>query len=95
MVKGKMVAMVFLDPYSIKEQLGDHADIDIMFCIDCVKLAIDDYKEKLSKQAKQNKTVEEKPEVVEESEVVEETLPFSFEILVIGELIDHELKLYQ
>ena len=37
MVKGKMVAMIFLDPYSIKEQLGDHADLDIMFCINCGK----------------------------------------------------------
>ena len=52
MVKGKMCAMVFLDPYGIKEQLGDHADIDIMYCIDCLKLAIDDYKERLAKENK-------------------------------------------
>ncbi len=52
MVKGKMVAMMFLDPYSIKTQLGDEMDYDIGFCIDCVKLAIDDYKEKLEKSNK-------------------------------------------
>ena len=49
MVKGKMVSMVFLDPYGIKEQLGDHADTNIMFCINCFKLVIDNYKEKLQK----------------------------------------------
>jgi len=75
MVKGKMVAMVFLDPYSIKEQLGDHADMDIMFCIDCFKMAIDDYKDKLSKQAKQNKSVEEQPETVIEPEEVNPVVP--------------------
>ena len=52
MVKGKMVAMLFLDPYSIKTQLGDESDYDICFCIDCVKLAVDDYKEKLEKSNK-------------------------------------------
>lgn len=55
MMKGKMVSMVFLDPYSIKKELGDESPIDITFCIDCVKLAIDDYKEKLEKENKQNK----------------------------------------
>lgn len=52
MVKGKMVAMLFLDPYSIKTQLGDESDYDIGFCIDCIKLAVDDYKEKLEKSNK-------------------------------------------
>lgn len=55
MVKGKMVSMVFLDPYSIKDQLGDHLDTDIMFCIDCLKLAINDFKEKLEKETKTSK----------------------------------------
>ena len=63
MVKGKMVSMVFLDPYSIKEQLGDHLDTDIMFCIDCLKLAINDYKEKLEKEAKSGKKVLEEDSI--------------------------------
>lgn len=49
MCKGKMTSMFFLDPYSIKKELGDDQPIDIMFCIDCVKNAIEDYKEKLEK----------------------------------------------
>lgn len=52
MLKGKMSVMVFLDPYSIKKELGDESPIDIGFCIDCVKMAIDDYKEKLAKNNK-------------------------------------------
>ena len=55
MLKGKMVAMVFLDPYSIKKELGDERADDITFCIDCVKMAIDDYKEKLELSAKEAK----------------------------------------
>lgn len=54
-VKGKMCSMIFLDPYSIKAELGDETPIDIMFCIDCMKLAIQDYKEKLEKTTKQSK----------------------------------------
>lgn len=59
MVKGKLISMVFLDPYGIKEQLGDHTDLDIMFCINCLKLAIDDYKIKLQKKDKDNKVTNE------------------------------------
>lgn len=65
MIKGKMVSMLFIDPYSIKTELGDEQPIDIDFCIDCVKLAIQDYKEKLEKENKQNKKNNE--EVVLES----------------------------
>ena len=64
MLKGKMVSMVFLDPYSIKKELGDESACDIGFCIDCVKMAIDDYKEKLEKDNKQKKN--ETKEIVEE-----------------------------
>lgn len=71
MVKGKMVSMVFLDPYSIKTELGDESDYDILFCIDCLKMAIDDYKEKLVKENKQGKK-QEKVEVQEEPIVTEE-----------------------
>ena len=52
MLKGKMSAMIFLDPYSIKKELGDETPIDIGFCINCVKMAVDDYKEKLAKNNK-------------------------------------------
>ncbi len=55
MVKGKMCSMIFLDPYSIKKELGDETPIDIMFCIDCFKLAIQDYKEKLQIEVKKSK----------------------------------------
>lgn len=51
-LKGKMAAMVFLDPYTIKTTLGDEQDVDIDFCIECVRLAIADYKEKLEKSNK-------------------------------------------
>ena len=77
MVKGKMMSMLFLDPYSIKEQLGDHADTNIMFCIDCFKMAVEDYKEKLEKQGKTNN----KSEDAETSEVLpEELLEEAFEL---------------
>ena len=52
MVKGKMVAMLFLDPYSIKKELGDESPINIDFCIECIKDAVDNYKEKLEKSNK-------------------------------------------
>lgn len=66
MLKGKMCSMLFLDPYSIKTELGDESSIDITFCIDCVKLAIQDYKEKLEKTNKQNKNEDRKEEIIEE-----------------------------
>ena len=53
MVKGKMISMFFLDPYSIKKELSLDDDINIDFCIDCVRLAIQDYKEKLEKSNKE------------------------------------------
>lgn len=56
MVKGKMVSMLFIDPYSIKKELGDETEMDIDFCIDCLKMAVVDYKEKLGKP---NKNVNE------------------------------------
>jgi len=49
MVKGKMISMFFLDPYTIKTALEDDSDINIDFCIDCMSLAISDYKEKMAK----------------------------------------------
>ncbi len=52
MVTGKLVIGLFLDPYSIKKALGDDQPIDIDFCIDCLKLAVDNYKEKLEKTNK-------------------------------------------
>ncbi len=54
MVKGKMISMFFLDPYSIKHELSLDDDVDINFCIECVRLAIQDYKEKLEKINKES-----------------------------------------
>lgn len=52
MVQNKMIEMLFLDPYNIMTTLGDEKPIDINFCIDCMKLAVQDYKEKLEKSRK-------------------------------------------
>ncbi len=49
MVKGKMISMFFLDPYTVKKELEDESDNNIDFCIECMSLAISDYKEKLAK----------------------------------------------
>ena len=49
MVTGKMAVMVFLDPYTLKMAVGEDLPIDVKFCIDCFKMALDDYKEKLLK----------------------------------------------
>ncbi len=56
MLKGKMISMLFLDATTIKNELGEENDIDINFCIECVKLAVLDYKEKLEKS---HKTIKE------------------------------------
>lgn len=53
MVKGKMVSMFFLDPYSIKKELLLDDDVNIDFCIECVRLAIQDYRDKLGKTNKE------------------------------------------
>lgn len=55
MLKGKMISMVFLDSYTIKNELEDENEIDISFCIECVKMAILDYKEKTEKGKKHKK----------------------------------------
>lgn len=74
MIKGKMVSMLFLDPYSIKKELGDETDIDIMFCIDCVKLAVEDYKEKLEKTVREGKRgrKKKKPDNITEENLIKE-----------------------
>ena len=54
MLKGKMTSFVFLDPYAIRKELEDDSDNDINFCIECARLAIEDYKEKLEKENKQS-----------------------------------------
>ncbi len=53
MVKNKMVNMLLLDEFSVKSALGDENDIDINFCIECIKMAVSDYFEKLEKSSKQ------------------------------------------
>lgn len=55
MLKGKMVSFAFIDPYAVKKELQDESDNDIDFCIECVRLAIEDYKEKLEKENKESK----------------------------------------
>ncbi len=52
MVTGKMSAMLLIDPVSVKRVIGENNDIDITFCIDCMKMAVADYKEKLEKSSK-------------------------------------------
>ena len=49
MVTHKMAVMVFLDPYTLKMAIGQDLPINVQFCIDCLKMALDDYKEKLAK----------------------------------------------
>ena len=73
MVKGKMISMIFLDPYGVEEQLGEHADQDIMFCIDCLKSAIDDYRIKAQKKG-QTITEEVNLEENEKTEMNEDNL---------------------
>lgn len=46
MVKDKDVNNMFIDPYTIEKSLGAKENLDIEFCIDCLKMAILDYKEK-------------------------------------------------
>lgn len=71
MLKGKMSAMIFIDPYSIKQTLGDENPQDISFCIDCVKMAIDDYKDKLQKTNTVLKGTQEN--VVDDEQNIEST----------------------
>ena len=52
MVANKMAVMVFLDPYTLKMAVGQDLPINVQFCIDCFKMALDDYKEKLAKANK-------------------------------------------
>lgn len=79
MVKGKMVSMTFLDPYTIKSTLGDEMDIDIMFCIDCFKLALQDYKEKLEKEVKDRKKTNKQAEIESQDESFENEVDDMFE----------------
>ena len=73
MLKGKMVSMFFLDPYSIKTELGDESPINIDFCIECVRLAILDYKEKLEKENKPIKKSKENEMSEIETNIIAET----------------------
>lgn len=86
MVKGKMVSMMFLDPYSIKKELGDESSYNIDFCIDCLRFAVADYKEKLEKENKGKTPKDEQPveEVVltEQTEEVAQSVQSAEEILI-------------
>ena len=50
--KGKNASMFVLEKYEIADIIDENQSIDIQFCIDCVKMAIEDYKEKLEKSSK-------------------------------------------
>ncbi len=52
MVTGKMTSMLLLDSTNVKRTLGEDSDIDIEFCVECMKSAVIDYKEKLEKSSK-------------------------------------------
>lgn len=56
MIKGKMVSLLFIDPYTVTQNLGADENIDFTFCIDCVKMMIEDYSDRLQKaeKSKQN-----------------------------------------
>lgn len=51
-MKGKMVDMLLISSQAVKEALDDHTENDIEFCIDCLKDAVQDYKENLEKNNK-------------------------------------------
>lgn len=51
-VKGKMTMMLFFDLEKINSDLGLDEPLDLNFCVDCIKLAIDDYKSNLQKANK-------------------------------------------
>lgn len=51
-VKNKLANVLLLDEQTIKSQLGENEDVSIQFCIDCVKLAVADYVEKMAKSSK-------------------------------------------
>ncbi|MGN0788032.1 MAG: iron-sulfur cluster assembly scaffold protein [Candidatus Onthoplasma sp.] len=52
MMKGKMVDMLLISSQAVKEALDDNTENDIDFCIDCLKDAVQDYKENLEKNNK-------------------------------------------
>lgn len=52
MVTGKMTSMLLLDSTGVKKTLGENSDINIDFCVECLRLAVADYKEKLEKSSK-------------------------------------------
>ncbi len=77
MVKGKMAVMVFLDPYSVKLEVGQDLPIDIQFCIDCFKMALNDHKDKLAKSMKVKEDVKvEQTEQPKEDKQIEEDEDF-------------------
>ncbi len=52
MVTGRMANMLFIDELSVKKALEDDSEIDIEFCLDCLRAAVRDYQEKLEKSSK-------------------------------------------
>ncbi|MBR1988184.1 MAG: iron-sulfur cluster assembly scaffold protein [Clostridia bacterium] len=62
LVAGSDINEVMVTPQQIKDELQDNSDIDIDFCFDCLRLAIDDYFESNHKEKKIRK-----PKKTEES----------------------------
>ena len=52
LIKNKKANMLSLDEFQIKSSLGENNPTDIQFCIACVKLAVNDYVEKMAKSSK-------------------------------------------
>ncbi len=88
LVKGKTLSNIFLDPYTIKKDLGDESDYDIDFCIDCLRLAVEDYKEKLEKE---NKTSNKPKNAHAENDVNEEDLE-EMEVEITEETVEETNK---
>ena len=75
MLKGQALSNIVLDSTDILKGLEIEENIDIDFCLDCVKLAVLDYKEKQEKLNKNNpkeEFQEENSEVVDEIPVIDE-----------------------
>lgn len=69
MVKGKVATALLLDEQGIKERMGDVQPVDIEFCIDCLKYALQDYREKLDKLGPKKKVADNENSVLEQDQI--------------------------
>ena len=82
MVKGKMVSLLFIDQYSVTKNLGADENIDFGFCIDCVKMMIEDYSTKLEKAQKLNGTKSEEKSENNKESIKDEDAYFDDDLLL-------------